>query len=490
MGAHGEHEHGEHGPEPFPRHATVDAVADELAARGRSERLQRLLVALGLVLLALALPTRGLFGQCVPLVEATSRGAWAGAHLLPCAAARGLVQGAGLDAERAWFLLSACALGLAFLALARITRMRGWEHGPAVVIALLALAAPVALVAGTTPDASVFRLLGTALFASELVRGASGPRRRALAWLLAAALHAGNAWAWPALLVVELRSRTALSVLVRIAPALVAACSFVLVSTVAQGDPSGSLHAAARALLAGGSGAARSALAWWTLWLPALGAAGVGLAAWITDAARGGWRREPELVLLALVPWVAQSLGGAIDFELPFLELVPIGLLGLLGLFQWSDERGHGGRARAAAIGLGLCGLLGAAWIRGLDRHAEWTRVASETLNPGDVVLTASRAHRHLLEHRFRVTTVDLASAGGRPQAERQRFLDEQTAAAARLAAEGRRLVVDADSLFEGGTLVWPDRAQLDAFVAHARPVVLPDAEMGDPFEIASPAGR
>ncbi len=44
-----------------------------------------------------------------------------------------------------------------------------------------------------------------------------------------------------------------------------------------------------------------------------------------------------------------------------------------------------------------------------------------------------------------------------------------------RLATEGRRLVLDADSLADFGTLAWPDASELERFVADARPVVLPD---------------
>ncbi|MBI5362170.1 MAG: hypothetical protein HZA53_03260 [Planctomycetes bacterium] len=467
--------HHEHSGEAFPRHAAVDAVAHALEHRVRRERAQVLLVALGLALVALAFPTHALFGQSVSLVEATARGAFAGVHALPCALARAIAGATGLDAERVWFLLGALAFGATLPLLVRVARARGWEHGPALATALLALSAPVVLTAATTPDASAFRLLGAAWFASELVTPASGPKRRAFAWLGACALHVGNAWTWPALVAAEwTRPRNGRGV-ARFAPALVAALGLALVSLALHHDPTRALHATTRALLAGGSGGPGPLLAWWTLWLPALGAAGLGLAAWIASVARGGWKREPELVLFACVPWIAQSLGGAIDWELPWVELVPLGVLGLLALLQCAEERGPGARARLAAAACALFGLAGAAWIRELDRHAEWTRDASVRLEPGDVVLTASPEHRHLLEHRFHVATIDLRPIGARPKAERERFWSEQRAAATRLTSEGRRLVLDEDSLFDFGTLAWPDGAELERFVAETRPATLSD---------------
>ncbi|MBK7878502.1 MAG: hypothetical protein IPJ77_22835 [Planctomycetes bacterium] len=514
--AHERHEHVGHShesaptsPSPhdaFPRHATVDEVARALGRRERLERAQVLLLALGLTLVALALPTQALFGQSVALVDATARGVGLDAlHLIPCALARALVATTGVDAERAWFALSALAFGLTLVPLVRIARAREWEHGPALAAALLVLCAPVVLVAGTVPDASAFRLLGAAFFCSELVRRPragdhaglaalreSGPHRRAFAWFVASLFHVGNAWTWPALLAAELRKpgpgETARRG--RVEALAAATLAFVLVFALAHRDVGRALHAAQRALLAGGSGGPGPIVAWTTLWLPALGAAGVGLAAWLAGVARGGWKREPELALLALVPWAAQTVGGAVDWELPWVELAPLGLLGLLALAQRMEERPHAPKLGLAALALALYGLAGATWLRSLDRHAAWTERASELLNPGDVVLTASGEHRHLLEHRFHVATVDLRPIGARPAVEREAFWKDQRDAAERLAAEGRRLVLDLDSLADFGTVAWPDAGELERFVADARPVVLPDERLGTTLARGGAGGR
>lgn len=541
----------------FPRRATAEAIASELGKSERRGRLQVGLVALGFALVALALPTEALFGQSVATVAATAHargtaGALVstttrtpehdaasipatarvgepdrvdvsapaanarveGPHVVPELLARALVA-FGIAPEPAWFVLAAFAFAFACLPLVRIARDRGWEHGPAFAAASLALAAPVVLVASTTPDASAFRLLGASLACAALVRGIARERTdvahahahanahenahehahahehasaardasrsvraafgRALAWLAASLLHAGNAWTWPAFLAFELLVAERSTRARRLAFVCAAPVVFALVFVALHANVGSAAHVLERALLAGGSGGPGPLLAWTTLWPLALGGAGVGLAAWLVGVARGGWKREPELVLFALVPWTAEALGGALDWELPWLELVPLGVLGLLALAQRAEERPHAPKLGLAALALALYGVLGAAWIRSLDRNAAWTADASERLNPGDVVMTASPEHRHLLEHRFHVATVDLRPIGARPADERARFWNEQRAAAVRLATEGRRLVLDADSLADFGTLAWPDAAELERFVADARPVLLPD---------------
>lgn len=475
---HAETPHADGAPDAdvFPRHATAELVAAELAARARRERWQGPLIALGLALVALAFPTQALFGQTVAFVGHTESGELSASALLPSAFGLALTQWTSLPVEPVLFALSALAFGLTALPLLALARERGWERGPALTATLLALSAPVALVAGTLASPAAFALLGAALFFAALQRERATPLFRAAIWVLACTLHAQLAWTWPALLVRAPQDTS--SATRRWCTALAAPAVFFFSCAGAHAlthDLASVRPHLQRELLAGGSGGPGPFVAWWTLWLPALGASGLGLVALGVQLVRArAWRRELALVLFALVPLAALSLGGSLDWEIPWLWLVPPGALGLLELVQLADERGRGALARLALVPLCACGVAGAAWLRGLDANAAWSEQASQLLNPGDVVLTASDEHRHLLQHRFHLEVLDLASARTCSPSERALFWAIHAAAAETLHASGRRLALDEDSLDTSRTLVWPDRAEIDAFVLRAAPVRLP----------------
>lgn len=463
----------------FPRHETAELVAAELAARTRRERWQGPLVAFGLALVALAFPTQALFGQTVAFVERTANAELSAGALLPSALALALTRWTPLPVEPALFALSALAFGLTALPLLALARGRGWERGPALTATLLALSAPVALVAGTLASPASFALLGAALFFAELNRERGTARSRATVWLIATLLHAQLAWTWPALLV-RAPHDTAPAAR-RVFSALAAPLVFVFACAGAHVLTHDLAHAwphLRHELLAGGSGGPGPFAAWWTLWLPALGASGLGLVALGVQLVRArAWRREIAVLVFALVPLAALSLGGAIAWEVPWLWLVPPGALGLLELVQLADERGRGALARLALVPLCALGVGGAAWLRGFDANAAWTAQASELLDPGDVVLTASDEHRHLLRHRFHVEAVDLARVRSSTASDRALFWNAHVTVAETLRAAGRRLVLDEDSLHTSRTLVWPARDELDAFVLRAAPVRLPQIE-------------
>jgi hypothetical protein len=388
----------------------------------------------------------------------------------------------GAGPELIWFVLAALAFGLSAWPLLAWRASAAGRREPALIAVLLALSAPVALVGATLPGAAACELLGATILFAALARERCSATARATAWLCACALHTLLVWTWPALLAAELTSAapaTAAALPAGLAAPFAFAALF-LGAHALSGDLHGGLHRAERDLLAGGSGGPGPWLAWWTLWLPALGASGLGLVAFGVQLVRArAWRRELALVLFALVPLAAVSLGGSLDWEIPWLWLVPPGALGLLELLQRAEERGRGAWARLAVLPLLAWGLLGAGWLRGLDANARWSAQASALLNPGDVVLSASLEHRHLLERRFHLETVDLLPIAGQGRAERQRFWAEERTRAAQLAAAGRRLVLDEDSLVTLGTLSWPDAAEIDAFAHDAPALRLPALRAG-----------
>ncbi len=192
-------------------------------------------------------------------------------------------------------------------------------------------------------------------------------------------------------------------------------------------------------LFAGFDGGPGPCVAWWALWLAGLGGAALGLLAlaraWPAARPRPYW-----IAAFALVPLVPLSLGGTIEYDLPWLWLAPLGWLGALEL-----ER----RARAGTrllLGSALVGALALVWVRANDPERAWRAIAEERLEPTDLVLTHSRTHVYLLGTRngLEVQMLPARWLDGSPRA---RELQEAVERARR---EGRRVVLDATSLVRG----------------------------------------
>ena len=374
------HEHGEE----FPREETRELVGDALRAELHRAWLQDVSIALGLAVLALGLPLERLLGRPV------------NSH------------------ERLHFLASAVCFALGWLVLARAARRNSWESGAALRASLIATCAPVVLFAATTPGPAAAGWLGACLVLVTLVSEGASPHVRTLAWLAASALHPWNLWLWPAWMLRERRGRAWC-----VGAGLVAGIGVLL-----------RFPHAPRELLAGLDGGPGPCVAWWTLWIAGLGGAAVGLVA---------LRRRPEpwLVAFALVPLAPLSLGGTIAHDLPWIWLAPLGWLGALEL----EKRGRRtGRLLAGSLLVAAAAL---AWVRWTDPERAWRETAEERLEPRDLVLTLSPAHRYLLRTRHGLA-VRLLPARGEPDSELR-------AALAEARGRGQRVVLDEDSLWCGG---------------------------------------
>ncbi|MBK7642458.1 MAG: hypothetical protein IPJ19_05330 [Planctomycetes bacterium] len=331
------HDHGE----AFPRAETNELVGEALRTEHRRGWIQDLLVALALALLALGLPLERLLGQPVRADE------------------------------RVHFLASAVCFALGWLVLARAARRSAWDSAPALRASLVAASAPVVLFAATTPGPAAAGWLGACLVLVVLVREETPPLVRGAAWLAAAALHPWNIWVWPAWLLRERRGR-----------AVPIACGVLVGASLALRFP----HHPSE-LFAGLDGGPGPCVAWWTLWIAGLGGAAAGLVA----LARGA----PAWILaFALVPLAPLSLGGTIGYDLPWIWLAPLGWLGVLEL----EKRG---RRTGLLLATSLaCGAAALVWVRATDPERAWREAAQERLEPSDLVLTRSAAHRYLLATR------------------------------------------------------------------------------------------
>ncbi|HUR29255.1 MAG TPA: hypothetical protein VM509_13790, partial [Planctomycetota bacterium] len=84
-----------------------DLVGGSFRSTWRRELLQDVALTLGLVFIALALPTSRLTGDGPSLVQATARGEWFSTHIFLQPLSRALALLPGFGAERAWALIAA-----------------------------------------------------------------------------------------------------------------------------------------------------------------------------------------------------------------------------------------------------------------------------------------------------------------------------------------------------------------------------------------------
>jgi hypothetical protein len=392
------HEHGE----AFPREETTELVGDALRAGQRRAWIQDLLITLALALLALGLPLERLLGRPVRADE------------------------------RLHFLASAICFAFGWLVLARAARRNAWDSGPALRASLIAACAPVVLFAATTPGPAAAGWLGACLVLTSLTSENSAPIARAAAWIGASILHPWNVWLWPAWFVRERGGR-----------AWCAGAGAIVAAAIGTRL----LHRPGE-LFAGFDGGPGPAVAWWALWIAGLGGAAIGLVA---------LRSAPPLWLaaFALVPLFPLSLGGTIGYDLPWIWLAPLGWLGVLEL----EKRGR--RTDWLLAGSIVCAAGALVWVRATDPERAWREQAEERLEPSDLVLTLSTAHRYVLDTRHGLEVGLLPSRWVEGPA--TRALEEKVAAAR---ARHGRIVLDEDSLgpaaerlCDEATCAWAARA-------------------------------
>ncbi len=432
--ANADHDHA-HAADPFPRHETADLIARELAARTARERWQPWLIALGITLVALAFPTHWLIGDVRELVTATESGHWLGLDLVPCALAT-LLTHLGLPAEQAWYLLSAVFLGLTFIALVSIADDRGWERAPGLLVALVIITSPLAWFAGTLPGTYAAQLCGACLLGAALARRNSTTAARMRAWYIACLLSAANLILFLPLVVSLWRDRMRLKQEHKNEHPVEAALACVIVFGLALGvwsvlsNPLGRFDVRTEV---GGFDALQL--------LPgtATFAVGVGM---LVVLRRGRTERWPwAFVVSSLFEFGALFVPGA---QLVAIALAPVAMLGWLEFVQRADERSRGAAARLVAALFIVLGVLGTRWLAGQDPRRAWRDTTAEALEPGDIVLSGSAEHLYLLEHRFRVETVDLRSLSHRDDDQRRSFWSAQREHAHALQQTQRRLVIDA----------------------------------------------
>jgi hypothetical protein len=447
--------------EVFPRSWLSEQVARGGWSEDLAQRWQSPVIAFGLALLALGLPTSRLLAQTRELVACTDSATWIDSHLLSLPLAKLLADLPSVGAERAWFLLSALCWAGTFPVLFATNLGLGFSRGVALTATLIALAAPAVWLAGTLPTPAGAGLLAASLLLRELLapwltegetpRPASALRAAAL-WILGCLLHASLALLYPALLVAFVRwgrrtadgaRRSALLGPILVAPIALAGL-WILASGVSglAGRPD-FLASLWRDIRGGRSDGGDWLLALFML-SASFGPSIAGLMHLLRTGHKSHAERRPYWLLAwCLFPLVFLGAMGRFDLELLALILGPLLPIGLAALLASWKPPALQRRAAVLAAGqlvltIGFCLA-----FRLTDPLRAWTRQAEQRLTGEDFVLTSSAEHQHLLRYRFELPSVDLWEPVRLDGAAAQAWWARTSEAVERAHRAGRRVVLD-----------------------------------------------
>ena len=439
--AHSGHAHAGEEGEAFPRVLLGGLVAGQLRREQVRARWQMLFMTAGLALLALGLPTTRLLGEGPNMVRWTAGDAWVHVHLALMPVVKMLSFLPGLGAEKAWFFVAAACWAGTYPLLVLTCRELGASRFTAMVSSLVTLAAPVVWLAGTLPGPSAPGFLASAFLMRGLLepwRGQpDGARpiaqdRLPLVWLGASLINLTLVLLYPAVVWAVLRSQrdevrdasktwSTIGRLLR-APAILAAV-FVLAAWLLPTTFDG-LELLRRGwyLVTGNAEQQVSnILAYALILAPSLGVGVVGLWHLAQSPVSDGEARRPSWIWIwCLFPFAFQTLLGRPNLDLATLVLGPILTLGLADWLGRSEAApGSGRRYQLLVLAQVVILLSFALALRGADPELEWKRWMRKKVDSTDLVLTQSRAHQYLLEHRFNIEAVNLNAADRLTEEER-----------------------------------------------------------------------
>lgn len=405
----------------FPKYLVRDLVAQNLDSEERRLRAQLWIFALGMALLALAMPTEHLLGDGMRRIDRLARdqASWSD----PWAAVlRLLAQLPGFSLEQAGFLAAALGWGACFLGLARLGGRLGLERGWALSMGLLVCGAPALVLAGTLPgQESWVGALAIALFTCLLGPvDRPGKPRIGIAILLGLGLLGLD---WRSLVLLP-----ACTLAVDRARGRVLAPFRGPAADERERAPIEVRRAPKAAMTFGLLGLEIVVIAGMMLTITRapdpvtreLGAASIPLGNALLSALAGGALLVLGVLALTLAPgdegesrpplWIGVWAGGGVlllldprDQLLAWALLAPAALAGIAHGFARLEAR----TVWKLALPLLAMQLAFATWaihrVRGTDPLAEWSALATRRLEPKDLVVTDSPARRYLLTHRWGV---------------------------------------------------------------------------------------
>ncbi len=418
-----DHEHShDDAHEAFPRRLIASMIAGASDRSLLRERIQALAIALGLALVALALPTTTLLLEGPELVEGSSHGAWISVHLALTPIARFLALLPRIQIEQAWFIVSALAWGASGVACWKMLARHGIATRAAVLAGLSVLASPVAWFSGTMPGPSAPGLLGAFLVFGRLLEATREPERRdldraiATTWGIAMLLDIRTVWLAPAILMQSAQAAKATKqgsarvfergvALGR--PVIAWLVAAAIAVTLLHSEPAGFAFFQRVLGTIVGRGLGFSGSLWLVVF--GLGAAAFGFVALLMPPSQPEESRPPIWIAVwCAAPMLAPLVFGRVDWTSVAISLVPPAALGLASWFSdrdWIVLARHGSLLLAGQLAIGWGFNYG---VKSRDANAIWSVQAAQTFEPKDLVLTDSRQHAYLVRHRFRLAVVDL----------------------------------------------------------------------------------
>ena len=401
------HDHGEHhGGEDYPR-LELNRLVSESQANSRMRRVwQTLLLSIGLILIALGLPTERFFGGLEVIWQMDGSGpAPQGLMALPILASQSLF-GIGLEASA--FLWSAILYGASLFLLMRLMHRIGFDHEVGLAATLVVAISPLAWLGGTLPiefSAGLFgsTLLCTSLFQTQQSRKQGYMWRATSYLLLAFMLQPENIWLAPAAIwAVDSRGKGQAQARTNAFSLAVVTGLCLWVSVTVGGGQWPDLWSAILGNLSGSP----SILAGIGFWLAALGCAWLGLFYLLLGRREAEEQPAPNWVLAWIAVGVAPIVVGGLEHGPRGAFLLP---MAGIGVADWLTRRVHvEHRAHWSSAMVAVQILLTAACAWGLQQtnpDRAWSQAAQAHFTPDDLFLSDSVPRAYLARFRQGVST-------------------------------------------------------------------------------------
>lgn len=411
---HDSHDHGEHpGGEDYPR-LELNRLVGASQAQARMRRgWQAILLSIGLILVALGLPTERYFVGMDGLWRLTGSGPTPQSlTALPILASHWL---AGLNLEAAAFLWSAILYGASLFFLVRLLQRIGFSHGVSLASTLVVMTSPLAWLGGTLPLDFSAGLLGATLLCSSLFQ-TKQERKQGYLWrastylLVAFMLQPENIWLAPAAIwAVKSQAQSGEQGSINAFGLTVVSVVCIWISVTSGG---GSWTELWNSVVGLGPGSP-SVLLGVAFWLSALGCAWLGLVQLVLGRREEEEQPAPTWVLAWIAVGVAPLIAGGLAQGPRGAFLLPIAAV---GLGDWLTRRTQGPAQNRWAAMLVACQLLlTAGAVQVIERtnpDRDWSGLAHGLLASDDLLVTDSQAHGYLARFRHGVATCQIDAQG------------------------------------------------------------------------------
>ncbi len=409
-----DHDQGDHHEgEDFPRLELNRLVGESQARTHMRRKWQACLLSLGLVLVALGLPTERYFGGMQTVWHLAGSGPTPQSVMaLPILGTHTLF---GIGVEPASFLWSAILLGCSLFFMLRLMHRIGFDHEVGLTASLLAVISPLAWLGGTLPLDFSAGLLGSTLLCTSLFQ-TQQTRKQGYLWrtssylLLAFLLLPESIWLAPAAIwAVSAQPKDPSQGRVNAFSLTVVSVACMWISVTSGGGHWPDLWRSVMGPIPGSSGLAAGVV----FWIAGLGLTWLGLFYLLFGRREAEEQPAPTWVLAWIAVGVAPMVAGGLDEGPRGAFLLPIAAVGLA---DWLTRRVHVEHRSRWSAGLLASQILlttGGVWIlERQDPDQQWSEVAREHLVQDDLFVSPSPPRAYLARFRQGVSTCQIDAQG------------------------------------------------------------------------------